>query len=390
MKIFELAVGLIVVVAVVVHATPDAAAKATCSCDDRKDLLNRLAEVDAAIAAYKFQIEGMLAKEKKDGTRLLLSDASYRDMQNRVQQDLRRVTDKTANNNATGETSELFCETEVKAPTKCLEAVVSKHEKVHRDICESTNVVEKGMTEIRLVDAAQQEINAYAVERDYILAMLQDLPCKPKGWFGTVQYQVTSSSSASKTIPPNKSGSTTSGGGSEDQKAETILTGVIHVADSVGTSSEDASVSITRDFQISGTMKCSMKKPPEAVSRHESNKADGADTATGTPKFSVSVTKNEGTVTFETLHHKVKMQVTMSVTSSGCNTVNKPAVSAETTKEAGGEVYKIPGRLSPDGMNFTGQTSAPPIPAATSSSGPSTASLGAQLFASVTLHRLRE
>ena len=367
-----------------------ASAGGACECGDLKDLINRVKEVDAAIAAYKFQIEGMVAKEKRDQAPYNMTDVDYRKMQDRIQQELDRVTDHDARK-AAGNTDELTCKTELKAPTKCLESVVSKHETVHRQICESTSSFEKAGTAVRLVDMAQQEISAYAVERDFLLSLIKALPCKPKGWFGTVTYQIVDTTNGTRTIPASTRGNTTTDGGSDVQTGVKTITGAIQINEGVASSTEDVGLSFKREENVTGSDKCSMNKPIERVSRRDTDASDGSDSTTGKPEFGVSITKNTGVVTFGSLHHKTKIHVATSQHSTQCGHGPDKNFSNDTTMEMGSnERYEIPGKLSPDGLTFDGQSSKPILPETSSSSGGSSFSHGTTFFATVTLHRMIE
>jgi hypothetical protein len=378
------------IVALIMHAG-SASAGGPCDCDDLKDLINRVKEVDAAIATYKFQIEGVLAKEKKDQAPYELTNDNYLKMQARIQQELDRVTDPNARK-ATGKTGTYSCKTELKAPTKCLESVVSKHETLHRQICESTSSLEKLTTlSVRLVDMAQEEINAYAVERDYLLGMIKALPCKPKGWFGTVTYQIVDTTNGTRTIPASKRGNTTTDGGSDVQTGVKTTTGAIQITDGVASSTEDVGLSFKREENVTGSDKCSMNKPIEQVSRRDTDASDGSDSTTGKPEFGVSITKNTGVVTFGSLHHKTKMHVATSQHSTMCGHGPDKDFTNDTTMEMGSsERYEIPGKLSPDGLTFDGQSSKPILPETSSSSGGSSFSHSTAFFATVTLHRVIE
>src|SRR5437016_711039 len=74
-----------------------ATAADACTCEDLKDLVNRLKEVDMAIAEDEVQMDGMLQKEKQDGKPFQLSADAYKVLEDRVQTAVDRVTDTTAN-----------------------------------------------------------------------------------------------------------------------------------------------------------------------------------------------------------------------------------------------------------------------------------------------------
>lgn len=161
------------------------AQQSPCTCADARDLLNRLNEAQAAILEYRVQIIGIRDREKRDGERLPYSDELYNQiLQPRIQSAINRVTDTKAQR-GTAKTHELTCQTDIQAPTECLRRVIDKHEEVHRKGCKGRTPV---LDRLYLADFAQEEIDAYTTEINFILNIMQTLPklCLPGMWFGTI------------------------------------------------------------------------------------------------------------------------------------------------------------------------------------------------------------
>jgi hypothetical protein len=64
-----------------------------CSCKDRRDLLNRLREANAAIRAYEAEIPKMEAREAQSGKPVMYTKEVYEgELQPRIQDAINRVT----------------------------------------------------------------------------------------------------------------------------------------------------------------------------------------------------------------------------------------------------------------------------------------------------------
>lgn len=185
------------------------AQNAPCTCEDARDLFNRLNEAYAAIAEYQNQIDGMLAKEKVIGGPFMYEDSTYRKMQDRIQAAINHVTDTEAKKAP----AETFgdCNTDLsRAQTMCLKQVVDVHEDVHRRSCKEkkqlydwTQGTHTWKQNMRMADVAKEEISAYTAEINYINIILRNLPrlCHPQAWFGIIKTRRTGSDKeGSKTI----------------------------------------------------------------------------------------------------------------------------------------------------------------------------------------------
>lgn len=161
-----------------------------CSCNDARDLLNRLNEASAAIAEYRNQIEIIRSQEKAEGKRITVTVKRYDEiMQPKIQEAINHVTDPGAHH-GTAKTDERTCQTTFSAPTECLRKVLDVHEGVHRTACPMRNSV---TAQVYMTDLAQEEINSYNSEINYILSLMGDMPklCQPQMWFGTIKTKRT-------------------------------------------------------------------------------------------------------------------------------------------------------------------------------------------------------
>jgi hypothetical protein len=145
-----------------------------CKCADKVDIENRIQESEAAIKEYQTQKRGMEAKEKRDGKPFKFSLKIYADtLQVRIQNVINAVTNPNARK-ATGETNDVTCQIEIRAPTACLAEAVRIHESQHQSYCRARAGVFTSYREgIRMIEVANDEITAYMAELDYLKTELQ-------------------------------------------------------------------------------------------------------------------------------------------------------------------------------------------------------------------------
>jgi hypothetical protein len=122
----------------------------------------------------------MEAKERASGEPLMTSEENKDTLKARVQRAINIYTNHKANN-ATGETYDGTCEIQNRAPTKCLQEAVWRHESVHQDACRK-DALERGparlqsrLRQMRLVDYAKEEIAGYQAEREFLLSQIDSL-----------------------------------------------------------------------------------------------------------------------------------------------------------------------------------------------------------------------
>jgi hypothetical protein len=278
-----------------------------CGCADKKDLLNRLNVAEAAIREYQAQIEIMKAQEKNEGKPLMWTKDRYVNLEERVNTAMKTVKNPAANS-ASAKSSGGDCDFEqINAPTDCLRETITRHEKVHHTAClavkDSLGGGETYQTRMRLADFAQEEINAYRVERQFILSELQLLPkdCRPNSWFGHVVYQRVVKTIFYKAIPAiNANGRPSAGisvgnGGSSTQTSTNTYTGTILVEEGKAASSRGhASESYDENKTVTGRIYCSPTKPDQSQV-DTSGRNDFVDgTAEGNAEFIFSVRPERG------------------------------------------------------------------------------------------------
>ena len=275
-----------------------------CSCADKKDLINRLNVIEAAIIEYKEQIVGIQAREAADGKPLMWTQQLYDTvLQARVNQSMQNVADPTAKY-GTAKTNGGDCELEfLQAPSVCLIQTLSKHEKVHQNSCStykgSLGLAETYQTRMRLEDFAQEEIVAYLEERAFILAELKALPtgCRPVDWFGFVFYQEITKRDSTRTIPPNNTGYRVpsagiiiGNGGNSTQTIESGYLGTMFI-EKGKLSSAKATASYTRNDSTvtTGRIFCNQKDRPDlAYSNSTSDMLTMVEQQTGAAGFKLN------------------------------------------------------------------------------------------------------
>jgi hypothetical protein len=375
-------IGVAIVVALVL-AEPSARA-GSCTCDDKADLLNRLAEADGAIAGLRVQLAGMLDKEKQTGQPLQYTEDSYASMRERLQEVINGVTDPHANHNS-AETNEYDCKTSNKAKTACLAEVTDMHEGVHRARC-----AQKKMTAMRLADVALEEMSGYNTERAYIVTILRALPCAPKHWFGTITYGVNGYSATERTIPAHGPPDNHVDGGKETSSLTKTWKGTIHVVDDVGTSQEGFTEEFKHESEIHGTQLCSKRTGIKAVSSDNIEQTFGADsTSAKTPAFAISAKRSGGSVSFQVLGHEYDAKISTTISSVPCFATpnQQKAIVGKSHKSASyGKVLSVPVTLSPDGLELTGSSTVPVEPEVTSL----LKTTGVSFFATVNLYRVKK
>lgn len=159
-------------------------AQGPCDCIDRGDIKERLKRVNNAIKAYGKEMAAVGAST--------YTAAGRKALQARVEASM-GATPGRIPLHADGYTTN-NCDIEVKAPTKCLEAAIRAHEKVHQDACKAT--WEKHQKEILMGRAADrfeankmtmagyimEEVTGYQAEIQFLTKELARLErdCKPK------------------------------------------------------------------------------------------------------------------------------------------------------------------------------------------------------------------
>ncbi len=180
----------------VVGGVESRAQNSPCSCNDARDLLNRLNEAHAAIAEYRNQIEVIRNQESAEGKRIKVTVKRYEEiLQPKIQEAINHVSDPGARH-GTAKTNELSCQTSFNAPTECLRKTLDVHENVHRVACPSRRSV---TAEVFLTDLIQEEISSYNTEINYILTLMREMPklCQPQMWLGTIKTKRTGSETKS-------------------------------------------------------------------------------------------------------------------------------------------------------------------------------------------------
>lgn len=160
-----LAVALLLVVS---HAR----AQSPCTCPDILDLVNRLAEAEAAISAYEAVLTGWDASgNAPSGT-----ETNRQALQARIQVEVNQVSNPKANRNNSD--TDFLCEVHNYATTACLRAATEQHEYVHQTACRAyqgkASLVGR-FTLSGLANYAREEIASYRHELTYVKANLSNL-----------------------------------------------------------------------------------------------------------------------------------------------------------------------------------------------------------------------
>lgn len=268
-----------------------------CGCSDKKDLLNRLNVVEAAIQEYRVQIEVMKEQEKKEGKPLMLTKERYDILENSVNTAMNRVKAPSARS-ATAKSNGGNCDfKEINAPTDCLRESITRHEKVHHRAClaifQDTPAFpnETYQTRMRLADFAQEEIFAYLEERKFILSQLQSSPkdCIPNNWFGYVVYQKVETTVLVKTLPPKNDTKIGSNGGSDTKGTKITYIGTVLVEDGKAASAKAyAAYSFDQSYMGSFRDRCTSKNPIADIVNTSGMNTFGDGENEGSAEFSLS------------------------------------------------------------------------------------------------------
>ncbi len=148
----------------------------TCGCKDIKDLENRLAVVNAAIAEYQLGIGDVNAHDAKTGKTTMYNEGTYAEEQENVKIAMQEVFKKGSRTGKGDTTSD--CGTTVTADTPCLQGSFQAHENVHRATCQRVigqlsdagrgSAFQNFRTSMTMVDMWNDEIAGYNAEIAYI------------------------------------------------------------------------------------------------------------------------------------------------------------------------------------------------------------------------------
>ena len=164
--------------------------QSACGCNDKKDMLYRIREAEAAVAEYKNQIKLYQATNTK------FTYNEYHDVLQvgKIQPklDVVRQTEKAPKpNTSKGSTHPITCNVSVSGGSVCLQKASELHEQSHKNICQ---LKKNGAADYRdgmtMAAVAQEEINGYLLEINYLKSQLAKLPdtCKSTNW--SLYYEV--------------------------------------------------------------------------------------------------------------------------------------------------------------------------------------------------------
>ena len=329
-----------------------------CSCDDRAQLQNRLAEVDAAIAAYEIaELEGrgkLLSSGGKDLTGNLI------DLETQVEAAMRQVSEYGGARKIQGEAGAFDCRNELSGQTPCFAEIAKRHQAIRQQQCEKRAARRAAGAAINLEEFAEDQIKAYEAERKYILAVLDALTlCKPRGWFGTVTYSVTTKydTEHKSTWGLKRENETRS-----SSNTTTVASGVIRLGDSTADQSEN--VSYTRESSSLDLLQiqCHVGKKG-IITQSDTSKAkeQGGDQATKSlPASKVTETRDRdgilGSIGFSSLSYTIQTTGTSDFHTTGCKEETKPS-SFKKKVDVAGVSFKLGRQLSSDGLTFSGHES---------------------------------
>ena len=156
-----------------------------CTCKDRRDLLNRLREANAAIAAYEGEIARLDAEAAQPGNTTYWGHDVYQDVQrNAIQLAINSVTDRGALR-VGGQTDGGDCVIRIdpkdintgKPVTACMSHIIGQHEAWHKKGCDARHTLRPkkidwraGMT---LAEVLRDEIQSYRAEINEVLLQLE-------------------------------------------------------------------------------------------------------------------------------------------------------------------------------------------------------------------------
>ncbi|HRH44667.1 MAG TPA: hypothetical protein PKY82_23725 [Pyrinomonadaceae bacterium] len=179
-----------------------------CSCVDKKDILYRIREANAAIAEYKNQIKNYQSQETDGGKPTIYSQNEYRNVLqpalqtavNLVYQSEPAPKAKTA----TGGTDAHSCNLTINGGSPCLREAVKRHETHHSNSCSLKNPAGLDPSSdyrdgMKMIDVIQEEITAYTLEIAYLVSEYSKFPdsCK-QNWFLSYSVEVRFHSPLSK------------------------------------------------------------------------------------------------------------------------------------------------------------------------------------------------
>lgn len=188
-----------------ISLTASAQVQTVCDCPDVNDLINRLNMAAAAVETYKQEISVIEQAEREKGKSITAADPIESLKAGRLTSDYDLLQGKIGENIAEHQTpGAKLCggETTTKGDecvssakncgSPCLEETILKHENVHRLACNvyvrsgNAGIIGSRFMDMRLVEVAQEEINAYQEEIKWIHRVLNSLPkqCRPSGWVG--------------------------------------------------------------------------------------------------------------------------------------------------------------------------------------------------------------
>ena len=163
-----------------------------CSCTDKKDILYRIREINAAIAEYKKQIKLYEAA----GTMFTYNE--YHDILQvgKIQPVINTVykaQPAPKANTASASTHPITCSISVNGGSPCLQKAIRAHEASHEVICK---IRKNGVADYRdgmtMAAVAQEEINGYLIEISYLKSEYAKFPdsCK-QIWYLYYEVKVT-------------------------------------------------------------------------------------------------------------------------------------------------------------------------------------------------------
>ncbi len=328
---------------IVVAAGP---ASGACGCADIADMLNRIKEADAAVAAYRKEIAVLLAAPKGSDP-VMATDANYRDLQdNIVQAEINKVTTPGSNRPRSGTNG--ACEIDIPATTACMRQSRQIHEAVHQRACLAMKTKEDFLVKsyfnfMTLVDFAWEEIDSYLSERKFLADQLRNLPatCKPKGWTGTVEYNEQIKTAKSKTIPAVTNGTR---GGTESATYEKQHTASITVIDGRAFARTDY---VEKSFwrqEITSIVRCHSNEAPRDFPHHRADTTSSeAHGYTQLPSFSVSAGSTGYRISFSLPAVEGTYDLAHDVTPPACPGPFKPAPGSHSAMRFGGTSYSVVG-----------------------------------------------
>jgi hypothetical protein len=189
-------------------------AQQQCGCSDVSDMLGRIKEANAAIAAY-------LAQQKLFEGVKFDNDVYRNKIQPVVQQYINRAH-ISGTNSAGGSTDTRSCELnqivtgnpQKMTLTACLVAGVRAHEKQHADNCErwkESEGFDRGndyRSDMTIAEALGEEMTAYGAEIRFFNEQISQLSqkCKPPNWSGVVKYESIQQTTQTAVVPPDNRG----------------------------------------------------------------------------------------------------------------------------------------------------------------------------------------